>query len=84
LGFVFDLLRSRFARLAGRSAVRHLFQSFWHGGPLSPYESFCLRSFIDHGHSFDLYTHDLNLAVPAGVRVVDASELMQEASAVTG
>ena len=51
------------------------FQSFWYGGPLSPYECLCLKSFIDCGHAFDLYTYDPDLAVPAGVRVCDASEL---------
>jgi hypothetical protein len=54
----------------------HKFQSFWYGGPLSPYESLCLKSFIDCGHAFDLYTYDPSLAVPAGVRVRDASELI--------
>src|SRR4029453_4912122 len=32
--------------MMGRShAPQHRFQSFWYGGPLSPYELFCLRSF---------------------------------------
>jgi hypothetical protein len=52
------------------------FQSFWHGGPLSPYEQFCLKSFIDCGHAFDLYSYDSDLAVPAGVRLCDASALI--------
>lgn len=58
--------------------MRHRFQSFWHGGRLSPYEQFCLRSFVDCDHDFDLYTYDLTLAVPAGVQLRDASELMQQ------
>jgi hypothetical protein len=65
--------------MMGRSrSPRHRFQSFWHGGPLSPYELFCLRSFIDWGHAVDLYTYDTSLAVPAGVRVCDAAELIAE------
>lgn len=56
--------------------MRRRFQSFWHRGPLSPYERFCLRSFIDYGHEFDLYTYDTTLTVPVGVRVCDASKLM--------
>jgi hypothetical protein len=52
------------------------FQSFWYGGPLSPYECLCLKSFIDCGHALDLYTYDSGLAVPTGVRVCDASELV--------
>lgn len=61
--------------MSGSGPAQHLFQSFWYGGALSPYELFCLKSFIDCGHAFDLYTYDPNLAVPAGVRVCDASEL---------
>jgi hypothetical protein len=57
------------------SSVRHTFQSFWHGEALSPYELFCLKSFIDCGYAVDLYTYDVNLVVPAGVRVCDAAEL---------
>ncbi len=63
--------------------VRHKFQSFWYGGPLSPYEHVCLRSFLDHGHDFELYTYDLALAVPAGVRVRDAAELIPESEVFT-
>src|SRR5262245_45348539 len=59
-------------------ASQHRFQSFWHGGPLSPYELFCLRSFIDWGHAVDLYSYDTKLAVPAGVRVRDAAELIPQ------
>ena len=54
----------------------HTFQSFWHGGALSPYELFCLKSFIDCGYAVDLYTYDLKLVAPAGVRVCDAAELV--------
>ena len=57
-------------------STRHTFQSFWHGGALSPYELFCLKSFIDCGHAVDLYTYDLKLVAPAGVRVCDAAELV--------
>jgi hypothetical protein len=57
------------------SSVRHTFQSFWHGEALSPYELFCLKSFIACGYAVDLYTYDVNLVVPAGVRVCDAAEL---------
>jgi Alpha 1,4-glycosyltransferase conserved region len=57
------------------SSVQHTFQSFWHGAALSPYELFCMQSFIDCGYGLDLYTYDPNLAVPSGVRRCDASEL---------
>src|SRR4051794_2405253 len=56
---------------------KHLFQSFW-WGPLSPYERLCLNSFIDRGHTFDLYTYDPNLAVPAGVQLLDAAAILDQ------
>jgi hypothetical protein len=63
--------------------VRHKFQSFWHGGPLSPYECVCLRSFLDHGHDFELYTYDPALSVPTGVRLRDAAEFIAESEVFT-
>jgi hypothetical protein len=56
--------------------MRHHFQSFWAGGALTPYEMLCLRSFIDHGHTFDLYTFETGLRVPNGVSVRAASEIL--------
>lgn len=57
------------------TVTRAAFQSFWAGGPLSPYELLCLNSFVKCGHAFDLYAFDTNLAVPAGVQLRDAREL---------
>jgi hypothetical protein len=57
-------------------SLRNRFQSFWYGGVLSPYEQFCLKSFVDCGYAVDLYTYDPALAVPAGVRVCDAAEFI--------
>lgn len=57
------------------TAPKHRFQSFWAGDALTPYELFCLKSFIDHGHAVDLYTFNTNVLVPAGVRICDAREL---------
>jgi hypothetical protein len=51
-------------------------QSFWFGGVLSPYEALCIRSFLDHGHGYELYTYDLELAVPAGAVRRDAAEIL--------
>lgn len=51
----------------------HTFQTFWWGARLSPYEMVCLKSFVDDGHSVDLYTFDASLEVPNGVIVRDAS-----------
>src|SRR5262245_31539605 len=53
-----------------------LFQTFWHGNALSPYEMACMRSFLDHGHSYDLYTYRGDLRVPAGIECRDAASLI--------
>lgn len=60
------------------TARPHCFQTFWSGSPLSPYECFALRSFIDHGHAVDLYTYDHDLAVPDGVVRRDAADILPE------
>ncbi len=52
------------------------FQSFWHGPPLSPYEQLSLRSFLDNGHEFVLWTYDRTLLAPAGVRLAPAEEIL--------
>lgn len=61
---------------AGAGKSQHVFQSFWANGPLTPYESLCLKSFIAYGHGVELYSFDPNLKAPDGVRVRDAAEVL--------
>lgn len=49
-----------------------IFRSFWYGKPLSPYQQLCLKSFVDHGHEFILYSYD-RIDVPAGIELKDAT-----------
>jgi hypothetical protein len=65
------VLKSQF--VGGRTG---LFQSFWYGDALSPYEQACMRSFLDHGHRYVLYTYRRDLRVPAGVECRDAAPLL--------
>jgi len=51
------------------------FQSFWLGCVLRPCEMLCMKSFIDHGHEFDLYSYE-SPAVPEGVRLLKADEIL--------
>jgi hypothetical protein len=51
-------------------------QMFWHGSPLSRVEQLSLASFCANGHPVDLYVYDDPGALPAGVRVRDASEIL--------
>jgi hypothetical protein len=51
-------------------------QSLWIGPPLSVMERLVIRSFLDHGHPFHLYTYGEVGNVPAGVIVRPAAEIM--------
>lgn len=52
-----------------------VFQSFWFGKRLSPLASACIRSFLDHGHTFDLYTYD-EVDVPSGTILKSAADIL--------
>lgn len=56
--------------------MQHVFQSYWIGTSLSPYEAIAMRSFIDHGHRFKLYCYSDRLRVPKGVELADASVIL--------
>jgi hypothetical protein len=51
-------------------------QSFWFGGELSPYEGLSLKSFLDHGFEFHLYSYENALQVPPGVILKSANEII--------
>lgn len=54
---------------------KQLFNSFWYGKALTPYEVLCIKSFLDHGHRFRLYSYD-EIALPAGAELCDASSIL--------
>jgi hypothetical protein len=54
-------------------------QMFWHGAPLTRLEQLCMASFLAHGHPVDLYVYEPPGAPPAGVRVVNAEEILPRA-----
>jgi hypothetical protein len=54
-------------------------QMFWHGAPLSRLEKLCMASFLAHGHPVDLYVYEAPSALPPGVRIVDAEEILPRA-----
>ena len=63
--------------------LQHVFQSFWFGDSISPYEKMCLKSFLDQGHAFHLYTFSPQLEVPLGVQLRDAAELYDQSEYFT-
>src|ERR1700733_730815 len=54
-------------------------QMFWHGAPLSRIERLCMASFLAQGHLLDLYVYETPAAVPAGVRLMSAEEILPRA-----
>ena len=51
-------------------------QSFWLGLELPRCQQLCLKSFIDHGHSYDHYTYEDSIKVPLGIHLKDASKIL--------
>ena len=52
------------------------FRSFWFGGPLSPLEHLCLKSFLANGHRFQLYAYDEVENLPEGCELLDAASVV--------
>lgn len=50
--------------------------TFWSSAPLTYVEQLCLKSALVVGHSVDLYSYDQNLAVPPGIVVRDAADIV--------
>jgi hypothetical protein len=51
-------------------------QMFWHGEPLSRMEALSMASFLKNGHAVDLYVYEEPASVPAGVRLMDAHQIL--------
>jgi hypothetical protein len=59
------------------------FASFWHGRPLNPFAWACLASFAEQDANLGLYSYDLNLEAPPGVRVMDARKICPDETLVS-
>ena len=53
-----------------------IIQSVWVGNPLSRLEQLCVKSFLDHGHEFHLYTYDEVGNIPLGATIKDANKIV--------
>jgi hypothetical protein len=58
------------------NASAQVAQFLWIGGSLSLMEQLCLRSFLVHGYQVHLYTYGPVSGVPAGVSVLDGTEIL--------
>ena len=59
------------------------FASFWHGGPLHAFAWACLASFPDEGADLSLYSYDMRLEAPPGVRLLDARKICPDETLVS-
>ena len=50
--------------------------SFWYGSDLSWLEALCIKSFLDRGHRFVLYTADPIAGVPEGTELRPAADIL--------
>jgi len=57
--------------------------SLWIGGNLSWIEQLCIKSFLDHGHAFTLYTYEGVTNAPEGTIVADANALFPATEFIT-
>jgi hypothetical protein len=53
------------------------FRSFWYGDQLPTYQRLAMKSFVDFGHTYELFTYR-KFDVPDGVTLRDASEILPE------
>ena len=58
--------------------MSHIIQSLWIGGDLSNMERLSIKSFLDHGNEYHLYTYEEVNNVPDGAIVKDANEILNE------
>ena len=63
---------------APETDTANVIKTLWHGTPLSIFEELSLLSFVRQGHEVELYSYE-DVAVPDGVRLVDANSIMREA-----
>ena len=50
------------------------FQAFWFG-QLTACERLCIKSFLDNGHRYVLYSYDRDVDVPGGTEIADAGQI---------
>jgi hypothetical protein len=50
--------------------------SMWYGSEINQIGRLTIASFLQHKHTFTLYTYDTNVTVPKGTIVIDANEVL--------
>lgn len=55
-----------------------IIQSLWIGPSLSKLEQLSMKSFLDNGHIYHLYTYDKVEGIPDGIEVKDGNEILDK------
>ena len=58
--------------------MSNIIQSLWIGPSLSKLEQVCLKSFVDNGHEFHLYTYEHVDNIPSGIIIKDGNEILDK------
>lgn len=58
-------------------------KGLWIGNELSPNEVLCVKSYLHHGHTFQLYTYDGVQNIPKGVVIKDANQIIPRSEIFT-
>lgn len=61
----------------------HIYQSLWIGNELSNMEKLSIKSFIDNGHIYHLYTYGDVKGIPEGTIVKDGNEILDKSEIFT-
>ena len=63
-----------------KAAAPQTLRTFWHGDSIGAYQLLCLKSFVDRGHSVEVFTYNPKLNVPAWLAVKDAADILPSES----
>lgn len=55
-----------------------IIQSLWVNGSLNSLQQLCIRSYLDNGHEFHLYTYNLQMNVPSGTILKQADAIIPQ------
>lgn len=63
--------------------MNDIIQSLWIGTRLSKIEQLCIKSFLNHGNSFDLFVYNEVKDIPNGVTICDANTIIPKTKIFT-
>jgi hypothetical protein len=74
---------TQFLRISLKKQILHfmlksnrIIQSLWVKGTLKSLQRLCIKSFLDNGHEFHLYTYNPDINAPTGTVIKDAKEII--------